>query len=483
MNRRLVVRLEGAILLLEVIMMLPSLLIALHFGEGDAPAFLKTMGLLVLVGFPMWFFAKPDQRNMRAKDGLAAVALAWILMSFFGALPFIFSGMIPNVADALFESISGFTTTGATIMTQIDGQPHGLLFWRAFTHWIGGMGVLVLTLALLPQMTGRTSYLVKAESPGPSLSKLVPKMGDMAKILYILYAALTVLETVALLLAGLSPYDAILHAMSTAGTGGFSNYGASIAHYNSAAVDIIITVFMVLFGINFALYYRLLFHSVKDALKSEELRWHLCIFVVATLAISLLILPQYGNNLGTALRYGSFQVASVASTTGFATANFDLWPQAAKMILLFLLFVGSCAGSTAGGLKVSRVILLVKMGRREILHTFQPRKTQVVRMEGKGVEEQMLSQVALFFFAYLALILVGAFLISLENSFNFESNLTAAITCMSNVGPGFGMLGPAGTFAPYSAFSKIVCTFLMLAGRLEIYPILVLFHPAVWKQQ
>ena len=355
------------------------------------------------------------------------------------------------------------------------------MFWRSFTHWIGGMGVLVLTLALLPQMSGRTSHLVRAESPGPSLSKIVPKMGDSAKILYIIYGVLTALEFVVLMIAGMNPYDAAIHAVGTAGTGGFSNYGASVAAFNSPAIEWIITFFMLLFGVNFALFYRMLLKDWKSVVRNEELRWYLCIAGAAILFISLMITPAYGDFL-TALRYGAFQVASIISTTGFATANFDLWPQAVKMVILLLMFVGSCAGSTAGGMKIVRVALLSKQGKREVRRTFQPRKVQVVRFEGKGVEETMLHQVAVFAFVYIALILTGMFLISLDGRFGFETNFTAALTCVSNVGPGLASVGPVENFAGYSDFSKVVLSMLMLAGRLELFPILVLFHPSLWKK-
>ncbi len=482
MNRRLILRLQGAILLLEAATMAPSLFVAYYFGDGDAPAFLKTIGILCVCGFPMWRFAKPPQQNLRAREGLVSVALSWILLSAFGALPFVFGGMIPNFFDAFFESVSGFTTTGASIMQQMEGQPHGLMFWRSFTHWIGGMGVLVLTLALLPQMSGRTSHLVRAESPGPSLSKLVPKMGDMARILYLMYGALTFVEVLCLLLAGMNPYDALIHAFGTAGTGGFSNYGTSVGHFQSPAVDVIITVFMVLFGVNFAVYYRMLGRHWRDVAKNEELRWYLFFFATAVLALTVILMPKFGN-LGQALRHGAFQAASIMSTTGFSTQDFNLWPQAAKIILVLLMFIGSCAGSTAGGLKVVRVALLCKMGRREVRHAFQPRKTQVVRFEGKGVEESMLSQVAIYFFLYVALMLAGTFVIALENHGDFETNLTAAITCISNVGPGLGAVGPLGNFSLYNSFSKTVLSLLMLVGRLELFPMLVLFNPCVWKRQ
>lgn len=481
MNKRLVLRLLGAILLIEALAMAPSLAISLLYGDGDALALLSSMALLAALGFPAWRFAHPREQNLRAREGFLVVALSWVLLSAFGALPFVISGLIPNYIDAFFEAVSGFTTTGATLMGNFDGLPRGVMFWRSFTHWIGGMGVLVLTLALLPQMTGRSSHLVRAESPGPSLSKIVPKMGDTAKILYLIYGALTVIELAALIIAGMSPYDAAIHAMGTAGTGGFSNYGSSVGAFDSAVIDAIITFFMVLFGINFALFYRVLVGGWRDALRSEELHWYLALFAGSTLFVSLMILPQYGTFLN-ALRYGSFQVATIMSTTGYATADFNLWPQAVKALIVVLMFIGSCAGSTAGGIKVVRVGILCKLGCREVRHTFQPRKVQVVRFEGKGVEENRLTQVSAFFFVYVLLVLAGMFLVSLEGLYDLETNFTAVLTCISNVGPGLGHVGPVENFSGYGPFAKVVLSLLMLAGRLELFPILVLFHPSAWRK-
>ena len=480
MNRLLVIHNLGAILLIEAAAMVPSLLVALCYGDpGDAMSFVKTIAILLVLGLPAWKMVKPAEKNLRAKEGFLTVALSWLLLSVFGALPFVFSGMIPNMADAFFEAVSGFTTTGATVLTVFEGQPRGIMFWRSFTHWIGGMGVLVLSLALLPKISGRTSHLVRAESPGPTLSKIVPKMGDTAKILYIVYAALTVLQFILLWIAGLSPYDAAIHAFGTAGTGGFSNYGGSVGELNNVAAEVIITIFMIVFGTNLALYYRMLKGEWKDALKSEELRWFLAIVGSAILLISMIILPEYGN-FWKALRYGSFQVASIISTTGYGTADFNLWAPAAKMLLVLLMFIGSCAGSTAGGLKVVRVAMLTKMGRREMRRTFQPRKVEVVRFEGRGVDESVLNQVGVYFFVYVAIILIGALLISFEGAHDLESNLTAAITCVSNVGPGMAEVGPMGNYAGYNAFSKLVLSVLMLAGRLELFPILVLMSRSIW---
>ena len=481
MNKRLVLRLLGAILLIEALAMAPSLAISLLYGDGDALALLSSMALLAALGFPAWRFAHPREQNLRAREGFLVVALSWVLLSAFGALPFVISGLIPNYIDAFFEAVSGFTTTGATLMGNFDGLPRGVMFWRSFTHWIGGMGVLVLTLALLPQMTGRSSHLVRAESPGPSLSKIVPKMGDTAKILYLIYGALTMIELAALIIAGMSPYDAAIHAMGTAGTGGFSNYGSSVGAFDSAAIDAIITFFMVLFGINFALFYRVLVGGWRDALRSEELHWYLALFAGSTLFVSLMILPQYGTFLN-ALRYGSFQVATIMSTTGYATADFNLWPQAVKALIVVLMFIGSCAGSTAGGIKVVRVGILCKLGCREVRRTFQPRKVQVVRFEGKGVEENRLTQVSAFFFVYVLLVLAGMFLVSLEGLYDLETNFTAVLTCISNVGPGLGHVGPVENFSGYGPFAKVVLSLLMLAGRLELFPILVLFHPSAWRK-
>ncbi len=483
MNRRLVLYMLGSILLIEAACMLPSLAIALCYRDsGDAWAMGATVLMLGVLGAPLRFLIRPGERNLRAREGFLIVALSWIALSCFGALPFVFSGMIPNYVDALFESVSGFTTTGATIMTDFDHWPHGVMFWRSFTHWIGGMGVLVLTLALLPRLSGRTSHLIKAESPGPTLSKIVPRMADTAKILYIIYLVLTLLEFVLLMVVGMQPYDAAIHALGTAGTGGFSNYGASIGAFASPAIDVIITVFMVLFGVNFALFYCLITGNVRALLRSEELRWYLGIFTAASIGITVALLPQMGS-IPQALRYATFQVASVMSTTGYATADFDLWPVAAKTILFLLMFLGGCAGSTAGGMKICRIAMLWKQGVRSVRHTFQPRKVQVVRFEGKGVDEALLRETASFAVVYVVMILLGMLLLSFEGKYTLETNLASALTCVSNVGPGLGATGPAGNFSGYGAYAKLVCCFLMLAGRLELFPMLALFCPALWRKQ
>jgi len=481
MNYRLIIKLLGSILLLEATTMLPSLFIALHCGDGDATAFIWSILIAAASGLPAALLSKPEKNDLRFKEGFLTVALAWVMLSVFGCLPFVFSGVLPKFVDALFETVSGFTTTGASVLANIDGQMRGIMFWRSFTHWIGGMGVLVLTLAILPSGVGRATHLMRAESPGPEFSKLLPKTGNSAKLLYLLYGVMTIIEFVLLLIAGLSPYDAAIHAMGTAGTGGFSNFSLSVGAFDNPAVHWIITTFMVLFSINFALYYRMLTGHFRDALRSEELHWFLAIFLGTSTIITLNILPLYGD-LATALRYSLFQVSSIMSTTGFATTDFNLWPQASKMLILILMFIGACAGSTAGGVKVVRIALLCKQSLKSIGRSFRPRHVSVVHFEGRPVDRDKLSQIFIFFFAYFALMLIGAFLLCLEGLYDFETNFTAALTCISNVGPGFGAVGPMGSFSGYSSASKLLLSLLMLAGRLEIFPILALFHPGMWRK-
>ena len=414
-------------------------------------------------------------------------------MSCFGAVPYMLSGMFLHFEDAFFEAVSGFTTTGASVFEGFDHYMHGVVFWRATTHWIGGMGVLVLTLALLPKLTGRTAHLVKAESPGPSLSKLVPKTGTTAKILYKIYILLTTFEFISLLLCGLDAYDAAVHTFATAGTGGFSNYGASIAAFNSVAVDVVITVFMFMFGVNFALYYKCLIgEKLKAFWRDEEFRTYLFIALTFILLITLFNCSFYRNELGTeaspgsvfltSLRYSSFQLSSIISTTGFVTFDFSRWPAASQMLLILAMFIGSCAGSTAGGIKVIRINMLVKMSRRNVLSTGRPRKVDVIRIDHKAVDENIVSQVAQFAVMYVALVFVGAFLVSLDGKFDVITNLTASLTCVSNVGPGLGAVGPVYNFARYGIWGKTVLSFLMLFGRLELLPMFILFTRSAWKK-
>ena len=484
MNRKLIIRLQGAILWIEAMAMIPSLLISLYYQDGDFPILGLSFLLLLIPGMLVWFFVKSNpSTHLRLKEGFIIVALGWLILSLGGALPFLFSGLYSTFADAIFESVSGFTTTGATVLTQYEGYPRGLMFWRASTHWIGGMGVLVLTLALLPKLTGRTSHLVRAESPGPSLSKLVPHTGTTAKILYSLYFLLTLTEFLALLLCGLSPYDAALHAISNAGTGGFSNYGDSIASFQNPAAEAVITLFMFLFGVNFALYYRFLiagpWKRILTFFQDEEFRWYIGLTFGFITVLTLLNLSFYQGNILSSFRYSAFEICSVFSTTGFATANFNNWSSAAQMLVFFAMWFGACAGSTAGGLKFIRIVLLGKTCVRSIRATGQPKKVQVVRLDGKAVDESMLNQIAFFGITYVGMVILGGLLLSLEGHFAAIDNLSASLTCVSNVGPAFGAL--ASDFAGYGIYGKLLCSFLMLAGRLELFPMLILFTRSAWK--
>ncbi len=479
MNIRLVINFLGKLFLIEAALMLPALGVSLSYGQGDAPAFIWAILTIAAVSLPLILIFRSKDQQMYAREGLAVAGLGWLLMSVLGGLPLVYSGSCSFV-DAFFEITSGLTTTGATILTDIESLPNGILFWRSFTHWIGGMGVLVFTTAILPSIGGRGAHLARAESPGPTFSKLTPKLGDTAKILYLIYFGLTVVETVALLCAGLSLYDAVLHAFGTAGTGGFSNRALSVGAYNNLAVEIIIAVFMFLFGVNFAVFFKLLLRDFKGAFKSQELKTYTAITLGAILLLSLSLISHYGNFL-TALRYSMFQVPTIMSTTGYATTDFNLWPSFPKMMLLSLMLFGACAGSTAGGLKMTRLVMLFKMAKRELRRTFQPRKVSVIKLDGKTVPEETLSQVALLFFCHICLIIFGALVVSLENV-SITTALTTSLTCLSNVGPGLELVGPMGSFAHYSQPTKVFLSILMLAGRLELYPILILFSPAAWRR-
>ncbi|MBQ8073191.1 MAG: TrkH family potassium uptake protein [Clostridia bacterium] len=484
MNRKLIIRLLGAILSIVAAAMIPAFLLSLRFQDGDSLVLGICICELMLPGLLIWFLVRPKQgSHLRLREGFLVVALGWLVLSVGGALPFFFSGLYPRFEDALFESVSGFTTTGATVLTQFEGFPRGIMFWRATTHWVGGMGVLVLTLALLPRLTGRTSHLVRAESPGPSLSKLVPHTGTTAKILYRIYILLTLMEFLALILCGLNTYDAALHALSTAGTGGFSNYGDSVGGFHNPAAEAVITAFMFLFGVNFALYYHFLIAGPREKIGSffrdEEFRWYFGIVGTFVLLLTGLNLPFYGQDLLRSFRYSAFQLCSIMSTTGFVTANFNDWSVSAQMLVFFAMFIGACAGSTAGGIKIIRVVLAGKQARRAIHSVDHPKKVQVVRLDGKAVDESMISQIMVFIFLYFFLVVFGGLLLSLEGKFTPMDNLSAALTCVSNVGPAFGAL--ASDFSGYGLWGKLLCSFLMLAGRLEVFPMLILCTRSAWK--
>ena len=478
MNRRIICRVLGMILLcLAVLMILPTIA-GLWYGE-NVSHFIITMAITGAVGFVMTR-VKPYSSVIYAKDGFVIVGLGWILMSLFGALPFVISGDIPNYIDAVFETVSGFTTTGSSILENVEEMSQGCLFWRSFTHWIGGMGVLVFIMAVLPMSGEHSMHIMRAEVPGPTVGKLVPRVRQTAKILYLIYVVMTAVEVVLLLFGGMSLFDALIHAFGSAGTGGFSNKAASVGAYDSAYIEMVIAVFMALFAINFNLYFLILIGRWREALKSEELRWYLGIIAFSVLAIALGIRGSSGGML-SALRHAFFNVSSIISTTGFCTVDYVQWPYYCQWILVILMFCGACAGSTGGGLKVSRVVMVFKNITCEIRQMLHPRTVTRVQMDGKRVDEAGMKAVNTFFACFVVLLILGTFLVSLDGH-DTATNFTAVLSCMSNIGPGISLVGPTGNFNIFSYASKIVLTFAMLIGRLEIYPILILFAPSTWKR-
>jgi len=477
MNLKLVFKVVGRVLLLESIALLLPLLVALLYGEALKP-FLLTIALVAGTGGLLSSLSA--RHSFYLRDGFATVGLIWLITGLVGALPFWFSGYFPTFVDCLFESCSGFTTTGATILTDIEALPKGILFWRSFTHWLGGMGVLVLATAVVPSLGIRSHYLTQAESPGPVFSKLVPKQSQSSKILYTIYCSLTLLEVVCLKLAGMPLYDAFIHAFSTAGTGGFSSRNASVGAYGSPVIELIIALFILLFSLNFAVYFLLLTRRFQEILESDELRFFLLVVAATTGIITLNILPLY-DSLSESLRYAFFQVTSIISTTGFGTADFVLWPQFSQLILVLLMFCGACAGSTGGGMKCSRVLILLRSIRRELRRIVHPRAVEVVKLDGKVVDESTVNSCGIFVGCYLLVILVGALVISLDG-WSFSVSFSSALTCVSNVGPGLEIVGPTGNFAAFSPLSKVVMSLAMIVGRLEIFPVLVLFSRSTWQR-
>lgn len=464
-----------------VLMMIPGI-VSLIYGEYNTAKVILTIAILLAAFGFIFTLKKPRRLDIFAKDGLFIVGIAWITFSLLGALPFYFTGSINSYVNAVFETVSGFTTTGSTILTDIESLPNGILFWRSFTHWIGGMGVLVFVLAIIPLAGSRSMNIMKAEVPGPTVDKLVPKTKQTAKILYFIYVGLTILQVIFLVAGKMPLFDSILTSFSTAGTGGFSNKNNSIAYYDSAYVDGVVTVFMILFGINFNLFYLALLKKFKRIFKSEELRTYIAIIAVSTLLITFNIRGMYPSFL-KAFRYASFQVATIITTTGFMTADFNVWPMFSKAILLLLMIVGACAGSTGGGLKVSRVLIMVKHIKCEIKRLLHPRAMVSVKIDKKTVGTSVISSVLAYLLVYFSLIVISFLLISI-NEFDFETSLTSVITCINNVGPGLGaIVGPTGNFSSFSDFSKIILCFDMLLGRLEIFPILLLFSPRMYKRR
>ena len=424
---------------------------------------------------------RPEGQVIYGKEGMVVVASAWITWSLFGALPFTLSGSIPNFVDAFFETVSGFTTTGSSILRDVEALPQCMLFWRSFTHWIGGMGVLVFVLMLTNLDKKNSMYLMRAEVPGPEKDKLVPKTKTTARILYGIYFGLTLILVILLMLGGMNLFDSLIHAFGSAGTGGFSNYADSVGHFDSAYIDYVISIFMILFGINFNLYYFMLLGDFKAFWKNEELRVYLGIIATATILITLNTNQMYGSIM-KAFRYALFQVSTIITTTGYATTDFNLWPTFSQCIVVLLMIIGACASSTGGGIKVSRLLVGMKCVKREIVQLAHPKSVGIIRIGGKKVSSDVLRTIYIYFIAYVGILIGSVLLVSLDN-FDFETTFSAVLTTLGNVGPGMAKVGPMGNFAEFSPFSKLILCFDMLAGRLEIFPFLVLFTAPAWRRK
>ena len=480
MNFRMIKQTLGYLLLFEAAFLLVPMITAAVYYEPAFFAFLITSLLSVICGILLVRFGKPKNKLLFARDGFAIVSASWVLISLFGAFPFIFSGAIPSFIDALFETVSGFTTTGASILSDVESLPRSILMWRSFTHWVGGMGVLVFIIAFLPLSGGQNMHIMKAESPGPSVSKLVPRVKNTAIILYVIYIALTLLQFVFLLLAGNTVFDSVNLAFATAGTGGFGIRNDSMASF-APSTQIIVTVFMLLFSINFNSYYLILKRKFKDAMNTE-VRVFLYIVTSAIVIIAFNILGSTGaENLGDAFRHSAFTVASLISTSGFSTLDFNLWPELSKTLLVFVMFIGACAGSTGGGIKVSRIILMFKGMTRELSKLTHPKEIKKITLDSRPVEHEVIRSTNAYIVCYIALFAVSVFLLSF-NGYDSTTNFTAVTATINNIGPGLNAVGPTSNFGFFSPFSKLVLIFDMIAGRLELFPLLVLFAPSTWRK-
>ena len=480
MNFRMVLRVLGILLICEAILMLPSAAVSVYYKGTDTLAFVISIIVVLIAAAPM-LVVPIKNKNIYARDGFAIVALGWILLSYFGCLPFAISGAIPSIVDSFFETVSGFTTTGASILTNIEALPKGLLFWRSFTHWVGGMGVIVLTLAILPSVGAGALQMMKAESPGPNPGKLVPRVGETAKILYKIYLAITVLEIVLLMFAGMNWYDAMIHTFGTVGTGGFSNMNSSVGSYNSVLIETIILVFMFISGANFSLYYLMLKGDLKSPLKDEEFKFYSFVVFGAILLVTINTYGTVFKSVFEAIRHSAFQVVSIISTTGFATVDFELWPMFSKIILFILMFIGGCAGSTGGAMKNIRVLLLIKVMVRELKQLIHPKAVYTIRIGKKSVDERTISEVLGFFFMYIAVFVLSVLIISLDNK-DWATTISSVAATIGNIGPGFGIVGAVGNYSTMSDLSKVVLSLCMIVGRLEVYPILLLAVPSFWRR-
>lgn len=484
MNYKMISKIISFLLLLECGLMVPSICISLYGNDLEVTiAFLKTIIIIAIVAGILWLYGRNAESKFYAREGLVTTGVSWIVMSLLGCLPFYLSGQIPSYVDSLFEIVSGFTTTGSSILTDVEALSKGLLFWRSFTHWVGGMGVLVFLMAIVPlsgKNDGFTLHILRAESPGPSVGKLVPRMKKTASILYWIYIGLTFIDLVLLLVGGMPLFDAICTAFGTAGTGGFGIKADSMASY-SPYLQNVTTIFMFLFGINFSCYYLLLIGRIKEVFHDEELRYYILIVVASIVLISINIRSMYPT-LEETVRHAAFQVSTIISTTGFATTDFNLWPAFSKAILLFLMLLGACAGSTGGGFKVSRLVLLVKSLRRNIHENLHPNEVRKIRVNGVTVDEKIIRTLNGYVMAYALIIIISYIIVALDG-FDVETNLSAIFATFNNIGPGFNVCGPSASFASFSALSKLVMIGDMLAGRLEIFPILVLFSKSTWKRK
>lgn len=479
MNFLIILNILGWVIGLEgIFMLLPSLVGFLYKENHDALIYLIIGLCCIAVGFLLRHY-KAKNNTFFAKEGFVAVTLSWIIMGLIGALPFVLNGDIPSYTDALFEIISGFTTTGSSILTDIEALSHCNLFFRSFSHWIGGMGVLVFILAILPMTGGSTMNLMKAESPGPSVGKLVPRTQNTAFLLYAIYFSMTVVEVILLLLGGMPLFDSLCHAFGTAGTGGFGIKNDSIAGYSSY-LQIVITVFMFLFGVNFTFFYYILIRRMKDAFRMEEVRWYFFLYFGAVVLLTLNLM-HHGEAFGTSLLHVSFQVASIMTTTGYATTDFNLWPEFGRSLMVILMFIGACAGSTGGGIKISRILLYLKQAGKELKQQIHPRQVHVIKMDNKAVPHTIVHSCNVFLMTYIAIFVASLLLISLDG-FDTTTNFTAVAATLNNIGPGLNQVGAVGNFSEFSILSKYVLMFDMLAGRLEIIPMLLIFHPATWKK-
>ena len=484
MNYKMMGRFLSQILAIEGALMIPALAISLICGDVmAAKAFLWSVAAAVVVAGVLYLICRGAGSAFRARDGMVCVGISWIVLSLVGCLPFYLSREIPSYVDAFFEMVSGFTTTGASIVPEVEKLSKGILYWRSFSHWVGGMGVLVFLLAITPsdsKGTGFTMHLLRAESPGPDVGKLVPKMRKTAAILYIIYVVMTLINIGFLLAGGMGLFDSVCHAFGTAGTGGFGIKNDSLASY-SPYLQNVTTVFMILFGVNFSCYYLLLLKQWRGVFGDEELRWYLGIIAASILMITLNTRSLYGT-LEETVRHAAFQVGSIITTTGYATTDFDMWPSFSKAIILCLMVVGASAGSTGGGLKVARLLLLLKGARRNIRQTLNPRKVEVVRTNGKVVDEKILDSTNAYLSVYV-LILFAVFAVISLDGFSTGTNFSAVLCTFNNIGPGLEAVGPTCNFSAYSNLSKLVLSWAMLAGRLEIFPILVLFSRNTWKRK